>query len=215
MTWHVKIPVPPKAWGLVVSWVDNHLQYWYSHQYWLLIWNLKSESILDYQMNNHNHMHVDPEFRNRLWSWIINWTLMLIITLIFIASWGIKKNFSNSWWVYIHVCWLWFTMCMHVGVGVIWVYEFLIRAGKIRHCMWHRLSESVLSFFDPGQDFLTLHVLSDIDLCSWIFNPGWKNYILHMMCDIWFWIEIFWIFDPGQDFLTLHVLSDIDCLHTL
>ena len=71
---------------------------WYSSQYWLLIWILKSGSILDSQLNIDVdiHMHIHCHM-------------------------GTKKNFSNSWWVHIHVCWHICTCATAHGLRLNWV----------------------------------------------------------------------------------------------
>ena len=78
MTWHLKNPVAPKAWGFGGK-----------APMWSASFNID--------------MHVDIDCWFGIWN--LNWTLMLIYTCMFIALWVSKKIFPTSGGlIYIHVC---------------------------------------------------------------------------------------------------------------
>ena len=79
----------------------------------ILIANLESG------LNNHIHINIDVDNHVHM---------------------GTKKNFSNSWWVHIHVCYVYARGLLHMGYGLV----------------------VSLRIFDPGWKKMTLYVLCDV-----------------------------------------------------
>ena len=148
---------------------------WVTHRiffhYWYACWYWLPIWNLKSGLNNHMHMHVHM---------------------------GPKKNFSNSWWVYIHVCWHICTCATARGLRLIVFLNFLYGPG----------------FFNIAYDI-------DCLFWSWVFLNFWSGLgFLDIACIVTHWIRS-WdlivivhmlivdsglrIFDPGFPFMTFHV----------
>ena len=153
---------------------------WVTHRiffhYWYACWYWLPIWNLKSGLNNHMHMHVHM---------------------------GPKKNFSNSWWVYIHVCW---HICTCATARV-----------------WYGIVSLRIS--NPGWKKSICHMTSHVSFCSENFWSGLEKLdiacivthwfrswdlivIMHMHVDCGFGFVNFW---SGPGFL--HIRCIVQCLN--